>query len=93
MPETVKSRLSVRVKPNARYNEIKGLDDNDVLTVAVAAPPVKGMANRELISFLCEAWDLRKSDVVIEKGATSRRKILLINGLSRAQLLQRLGAV
>ena len=90
MQQAEQTRLSIRVKPNARCNDVSGLDE-DILLVSVAAPPVKGKANRELVSFLSEMLHLRKSDIVVEKGATSRRKRLLVKGLTRSQIMQRLG--
>ena len=77
--------MRVRVTPGAPRNEVMSYVEG-VLKVKVAAPPVKGQANKELISFLAEYLDLRKSQLSILKGETSRDKVLVISGLSQEQL-------
>ena len=79
------------MQPNARRNEVLGFEDG-VLRVKIAAPPVKGKANKELIDFLSQLLGVSKSNINIDKGLTSRRKVIAIKGLSQAEILQRLGA-
>jgi len=81
-------KVSVRVQPGARKNELLGFQE-DVLRVKIAAPPVDGKANRELIVFLSEALGIRKSDITIEKGATTKRKVVGITGITKAQFVER----
>ena len=57
----------------------------------VAAPPVKGEANRELTAFLARALDVSRGAVTVLKGHTSRHKLIGISGLSQAEVLHRLG--
>jgi uncharacterized protein (TIGR00251 family) len=83
------ARLAVKVTPNAGRNEIVGFKDG-VLQVKIAAPPEKGKANKELIDFLAEKLDVKKSSVLIVKGQTSRYKTVIIEGLNNAELLKRL---
>lgn len=83
--------ITVQIQPNARRNEVLGFDEGD-LRVKIAAPPVKGKANKELIDFLSKLLGISKSSITIEKGVTSRRKVITIEGLSQAKILQRLGA-
>lgn len=59
------------------------------MRVKIAAPPVEGKANRELIVFLSEVLGIRKSDITIEKGKTSKRKVIRVTGLSQGQIIQR----
>jgi uncharacterized protein (TIGR00251 family) len=81
--------LSLRVQPNAARNELVGFSEG-VLRVKVAAPPVKGKANKELIAFLTRKLGLSKGDLTILKGHTSRNKLISIAGLTREELNQRL---
>ena len=81
------ARIIVQVQPNARQNEVVAFE-NGVLHIKVAAPPVKGKANKELIGFLSQLFDISKSQVRIEKGETSRRKVIAIEGLSQSQILE-----
>lgn len=75
--------------PNAARNELAGFSEG-VLRVRVAAPPVKGKANKELIAFLAQKLGLNKGDLTILKGHTSRNKVISIVGLTREELNQRL---
>lgn len=83
------NRLTIKVTPNAGRSEITGLTDG-VLQVKVAAPPVKGKANRELIAFLGKALGVPKSSILVVKGQTSRSKVIEIEGLSRDDIIARL---
>jgi uncharacterized protein (TIGR00251 family) len=83
------SLLRLRVYPHARRNEIIGLTDG-VLQVKVAAPPVKGKANRELTAFLSRALGVSQSSLTIIKGHTSRNKVIAIAGLSYEDTINRL---
>jgi uncharacterized protein (TIGR00251 family) len=81
--------LWLRVHPNAARNELVGFSEG-VLRVKVAAPPVRGKANQELIAFLAQKLGLSKGDLTILKGHTSRNKLISIAGLTREELNQRL---
>ena len=81
--------LRLRVSPNARRNEVDGLTDG-VFQVRVAAPPVKGKANRELIAFLSQALGVSQSSITIVKGLTSRNKVIAFDGLSPEDVSNRL---
>jgi uncharacterized protein (TIGR00251 family) len=83
--------LRLRVQPNAARNELAGFSEG-VLRVRVAAPPVRGKANQELIAFLARKLGLSKGDLTILKGHTSRNKLIFITGLTREGLNQRLSA-
>ena len=83
--------INVQVQPNARRNEVMGCEDG-VWRVKVAAPPVKGKANRELVGFLSKLLGVSKGSITIVKGATSRRKLISIEGLSQEKVLRRLAA-
>lgn len=86
------ARLHVRVTPGAPRNEVMGYAEG-VLRVKVAAPPVKGQANKELIAFLSDILGLRKSQLSILKGETSREKVLAIEGVTRVELEARLSQI
>lgn len=72
-------RLLVAVKalPGARKSEISGLRDGR-LVVRVAAQPEKGKANEELVNCLAKALGIRKAEIVLVAGATSRQKTLSV---------------
>jgi uncharacterized protein (TIGR00251 family) len=77
------------VQPNASQNEVSGFRNN-VLYVRVAAPPTKGRANEELAKFLSGLFGVRKRDITIEKGLTSKNKIVAVEGPQQEQVLKSL---
>jgi len=85
----IQTKLMVQVQPNARRNEIVGFDE-DILRIKISAPPVKGKANKALIEFLGQVLGIRKRDITVARGETNKRKIVMIDGLSQTQLIQKL---
>ena len=83
------TRILLRVHPNAARSGVVGFTDG-VLQVRVAAPPVKGQANKELIAFLSKVLAVGKGALTIVKGHTSRSKVIAIDGLSREDIMRRL---
>lgn len=80
-------RLGVQVKPNARTTRVVGWADERTVIVAVAAPPVDGKANAELVRFLAETLGVPRSSVSVEHGGGGRSKrIALPDGTSLAPL-------
>lgn len=86
-------RLAVRLTPRASRNGLDGImqdgEGRPLLKLRLVAPPVEGAANEALIEFLAKTLSLRKADIVIRSGETSRIKILHLAG-DGAVLLQRL---
>ena len=83
--------LSIHVHPSARRNEVQGIEDS-VLHVRIAAPPLKGKANKELVDYLSTLLGVSKGSITIEKGLISKRKIILVTGLTQQEVLGRLEA-
>ena len=82
-------KISVRVHPNAPRSQVTGFEGG-VWQIKVAAPPLKGRANRELEIFLSRKLQVSKSAVSVVKGQTSRHKTVAIDGLSQEEVVQRL---
>lgn len=68
--------LSVRVVPSSSKNEIVGWMANGILKLKIAAPPVDGKANAELIAFLSKLLKRPKAEIEITNGLTSKKKTL-----------------
>jgi uncharacterized protein (TIGR00251 family) len=83
------ARISLHVYPNAPRNQVVGLNDG-VLAVRVAAAPVRGQANRELIAFLSRLLGVSKSRLAIIKGHASRNKLISVSDLSYEEAIRRL---
>jgi uncharacterized protein (TIGR00251 family) len=58
--------------------------------VAVAAPPVDGAANEEIVAVLAKSLGLSRRAVELVSGQTGRHKRVLCRGLTTAEVLQRL---
>ena len=86
------TRITVRVQPNAKRNEVVRFED-DVLYIKIAAPPVKGKANAVLLTFLSDTLGVSKSRLSIEKGATSRIKVITIEGMSQEEVKEFIGGL
>ncbi len=82
-----KTTLTLQVHPNAKHNEVLGFEEG-ILRLKIAAPPVEGKANKELISFLSKTFGTRKSSITIDRGHTSKVKIITILGLDRDQIYE-----
>ncbi|MFC1903676.1 DUF167 domain-containing protein [Chloroflexota bacterium] len=82
-------KITLRVHPNAARNEITDFT-NEVLQIKVAAPPIKGKANKELLTFLSRKLGVSKSDLEIIKGNTSQHKVIAINGLNLEEISKKL---
>ena len=80
------ARITVRVQPNAKRTELVRFEDG-VLYLKIAAPPVKGKANAVLLAFLSDILGISKSRLSIDKGATSRMKIITVEGMSQEKIL------
>jgi uncharacterized protein (TIGR00251 family) len=74
-------RFNVRVQPRASRSEIGGLH-GDALKVRLAAPPVDGAANEALIELLADALGIARTAVRIISGATSRGKVVEVDGVN-----------
>lgn len=81
--------LEVRVIPRAGRSGIGGLRDGALL-VRLAAAPVDGAANDELIALLAKALRIPKRDITIVSGERLRLKRVRIAGLDREQALAKL---
>ena len=73
--------FAVRVVPRASRSEIVGAVDG-ALKVRLAAPPVDGAANAELIKLFAKTLGVPKSDIEIASGQTSKSKKLRIAGVT-----------
>ncbi len=76
-------KLALKVTPGARKNEILGWENDypqvgRVLKVKIAAPPVEGKANKEIIHFLANILGVSKSSIEVVHGSSGRIKLVEI---------------
>jgi uncharacterized protein (TIGR00251 family) len=82
--------LVVHVVPRARTTEVVGRH-GDALKIRLAAAPMDGAANDELVRFLAEQLGVPRAAVTIAAGHTGRRKTVKITGIETAAALRALG--
>lgn len=77
--------FAVRIVPRASRSEILGEHDG-ALRIRVAAPPVEGAANRELVRLLAKQFKVSQSSIEIISGTASKQKVIRIAGARIDQL-------
>ena len=84
--------LPVLAQPRARKNALAGLHDGR-LKVAVTQVPEDGKANEAIRKLLANVLELKKSQIQLKFGKTSRRKLFAISGISATELTNRIQAL
>ena len=69
--------LALHVQPGAKSSEVTGMH-GDALKIRIAAPALDGRANDALAAFIAARLGVPKNFVAVVKGATSRRKSVLV---------------
>ena len=69
------TRVFVSVQVGAKRSEVSGLHGGDP-RVRLAAKPVDGAANEELIRFLSRELGVRRDSITMVVGRSARRKLL-----------------
>lgn len=72
-------KIEVKVIPAARKNAIR--TESGMFKVYLTAPAVDGKANKALIEFLAEHYQVRKYQIQIIKGLKSRHKVIIIKDI------------
>ena len=81
--------VTVHVVPRARATEVAGTH-GDAVKVRVAAPPVDGAANAELVRFIARRLGVPVGRVTIAAGASGRRKVVAVEGVTGERLRETL---
>ena len=82
--------IDIKVIPRAGRTQLAGTRDNAIL-IRLAAAPVEGAANAELIAFLSHVLHIPKRDITVIAGEKSRSKRVKLGRVAidvvRARLL------
>ena len=89
---TARARLSVRVQPGARRVALVGRLESGEWKLAVTAPPEDGRANDAVVELLAELLGVKRRQVSVARGHSSRGKQVEIEGLGDAEAERRLAA-
>ncbi|MDO8105612.1 DUF167 domain-containing protein [Isoptericola sp. b441] len=74
----VEARVAIRVKPGASRTTVGGAH-GDRLVVAVTARAVDGAATEAALAAVADAFGLRRRQVRLVSGATSRDKLVALD--------------
>ena len=83
-------KLTIHLKPGSKHDKIERNADGS-LVISVTSRPVEGKANEHLIKLLSKTLSVSKSSCTIIQGEKSRNKVVAVNGLQHAGMLERLG--
>ena len=80
--------LTIKVVPRAASNALIAPKDesDEAWQVRLTAPAVDGKANSALIDFLSKCLKLRRRQIRIKLGEKSRRKAVILEGVSAADI-------
>jgi len=68
--------IKIKVIPNAKDNFIT--EEKGQYKVHVKKPAINNKANEEVVKVLAKYFNVKKSNIIIVKGKTSRNKIINI---------------
>ena len=84
-----RARILLKVRPKAKRSAVRKWQ-RDTLYVDVAAPPVDGKANDELLRLLAEQSGVRRANIRIIRGESTPNKFVEFTGISLENLLLKL---
>jgi uncharacterized protein (TIGR00251 family) len=85
------ARLRLRVSPGAKRNEVVGRH-GEGWKVRVAAPAEHGRANDAVLALLASALGVPRDRLAIVTGASSRDKVIGLDGLTPEEAERRLAS-
>jgi uncharacterized protein (TIGR00251 family) len=78
--------LTLHVQPGARRTEVVGLHGT-ALKLRLAALPVDGKANAELLGFIAQQTGVARSAVSLLSGEGARQKRVLVKGVESMRVM------
>ncbi len=81
--------VPVKAQPGARRNGIVG-EHARALKVQVTQAPEEGKATEAVLELLADVLHVKRSQVMLLSGATSRQKRFLVTGSSLTEIANRL---
>jgi len=82
----------IRVVPRASRSGAAGIQ-GDTLKLRITAPPVEGKANEACIALLAELLGVKRTQVAIISGHTSRTKTVAVEGVKAKEIAARIAAL
>jgi len=72
-------KIEIKVIPRSSKNEVVGKMANGILKIKLTSAPIDGEANESLIKILAKEFKVKKGQINILKGKTSKNKLVEIN--------------
>ena len=85
-------KLALRVQPGAKRSALLARLASGEWKVAVSAPPVEGRANEAVMELVSGLLGVKRRQVTVARGTSSRSKVLEVDGVSTAEAEARLAA-
>lgn len=79
--------IKIYARAGVRKNQVSSFRDG--LKVSVTTSPQKGKANEAILDLLADVLDLKKQQLSILHGQTSQQKTVLIQNVSKDELLEK----
>ncbi len=70
-------KIKVKVIANAKFNSIEKFDE-EILKIKINKPAIDGKANKAIIEYLSEIFEIPKTNIIILKGEKNNLKDLKI---------------
>lgn len=86
------ARLAVRVQPGARKDALLDRLASGEWKLAVTAPPEGGRANEAVVELMADLLGVKRREVQVARGASSRAKVIEVAGLDAGEAERRLAA-
>lgn len=81
--------FNVKLVPNSSFNKIVDFT-NEFVRIKISAPPLENRANKELIEFCSDLFDISKSKITIVSGEKSKLKKVLLSDASFEEVSQKI---
>ena len=81
--------FSVKLVPNSSFSKVVDYTD-DYIRIKISSPPIENRANKELIDFCSDLFDINKSKIKIVSGEKSKIKKVLLTGAKYSDVIQKL---
>lgn len=85
-------RIAVRVQPGARRNALLQRLASGEWKLAVSAPPEDGRANEAVVELLATLLGVKRRQLAVARGTSSRSKVIEVEGVEAAEVERRLEA-
>ena len=81
--------FSVKLVPNSSFSKIVDFTD-EYVRIKISSPPIENRANKELIEFCSDLFDVNKSKIKIISGEKSKIKKVCISASKYQDIIQKL---